>query len=1485
MEENSEVEEGEACSYKNDDDNNMDPDIALSYIDEKIQNVLGHFQKDFEGGVSAENLGAKFGGYGSFLPSYERSPRTLSRPKSPWGSSTPRSPNNLALEGALQSSKVTSNAPLSVRLGTATFNANTLQSSGLASGDTSTKQDSDFSSTQCAKKSNLKDESSHKSGLDQRTLKFRLKVSSDKVLQKNAAMYSGLGLGNSSSSSLGNSPEGSGELLPVSHCTENESPTSILQVMTSLPFPGGVLVSPLHQSLLCLMRKETQSRGNKTASAFKICQAHSPLSVDQSFNTRGNKVLSEEDAKLLRNGERTVELKRESHVDFENDIIKKNVENDTLEDKGILFSDLKQSPSLNIGYITSRPAKAADRAFEVSNEDGMKGRFFSYDLAKEDSLESISGQESGKSEKNAQSSWGEKVLEYRAVRGSGKGKSNKTSAPSKAYPNAFQCREDISLGSMAPSKQKNGKLVTVNSHEEPNMAGGKGKLLLEGKKSQELESSKKSAAVSSNESLRVSVNAAFTDTMRATGGVSMGKGKVHKLKLQKDSEVKDNCRESLGKKTNLMSSSKIIAESPKGSSIDGLGMQLHASLDKEKERFSGKSNDKQSKSRSSVKDTALGPCVAESALVSEVVAPAVDPVVIEENWVCCDSCQRWRLLPFGTKPEQLPEKWLCTMLDWLPGMNRCEVSEEETTRALNDRYHLPVTAGQNTVQNYANGSASLVTSTHVQHIEQKFQSLHQSVHSQGKKKHGLNEITKAVSSQGLIQKPNSTKCHLQESVQRLSRNDISKPPSERSLINNLSNSHNLVAEKHLAKQKEGHAIIGKTKPFMVKNKREANQHICGSAKKSKTEEMCNSDKYENYNMELEHAGLKSKGGFLIKATGRKMKESKDYSFLDDVDCDAKERSLVPLKKQGGQTQFLSDGAFLDLRTSDQRSTVMKKCKLKEWHNNENLHAGCVDAKESSESENKRVKKLRASKSLAKESNTISGSDRLTKKNSAAQVHLSASKDQPIDVEEIRSTNKEVQTHKNRKRLSPQQVFDGVYSLRKDFGSRDVSMTTASSSSKVSSSHKIRATFDEMKSSPVESVSSSPLRTSCSGKFSLASVEIQGKNDVVNVGLPETRKLRCWNGDADGEINQTGIAKSEKVSGRSHTESLKFFPLNDEDEGADHKIGGKNKTSSNLVHGNSAILKHHLSSSLDKAKKDYQENGLFLLKSGKGFSLQSKDSDRSSTSDFGRGKTNVADPAGGQRDLCAFKGSRREPEMGLKSQEPVNERTGNGKHSIPDKCNAKPGKNEKDNTNSSDTVGQHSRGSQLGNLVKLEDYDDQVAQLGGLCSRNQSIGPQQNLIQHFKGESEENQIQKESMSGRNKLFLHLQGGGRQESFSHESVSGSQQGGVFDGLLPNASDNAIGLKALRQHGDADAKNRAGKSFGHHVSEANGARDLDAPSPGRMNLSSQTATNSLKEANRLKDYADYLKVSQQILNDCGLSFSDTFIVVQQGKKLFCI
>ncbi|KAK6782607.1 hypothetical protein RDI58_020403 [Solanum bulbocastanum] len=56
MAEEHEIEEGEIY-----DDSHID-------IDAKIQSVLADYMKDFEGAVSAENLGPKFGVYGSFLP-------------------------------------------------------------------------------------------------------------------------------------------------------------------------------------------------------------------------------------------------------------------------------------------------------------------------------------------------------------------------------------------------------------------------------------------------------------------------------------------------------------------------------------------------------------------------------------------------------------------------------------------------------------------------------------------------------------------------------------------------------------------------------------------------------------------------------------------------------------------------------------------------------------------------------------------------------------------------------------------------------------------------------------------------------------------------------------------------------------------------------------------------------------------------------------------------------------------------------------------------------------------------------------------------------------------------------------------------------------------------------------------------------------------------------------------------------------------------
>lgn len=93
----------------------------------------------------------------------------------------------------------------------------------------------DSHSAQVVEKSALKDEivGSARIPSDQKILKLRIKMGSDNKAQKNAAIYSGLGLDDSPSLSLGNSPEESGGTMVMSQETSSESPTRILQVDVS----------------------------------------------------------------------------------------------------------------------------------------------------------------------------------------------------------------------------------------------------------------------------------------------------------------------------------------------------------------------------------------------------------------------------------------------------------------------------------------------------------------------------------------------------------------------------------------------------------------------------------------------------------------------------------------------------------------------------------------------------------------------------------------------------------------------------------------------------------------------------------------------------------------------------------------------------------------------------------------------------------------------------------------------------------------------------------------------------------------------------------------------------------------------------------------------------------------------------------------------------------------------------------------------------
>ena len=61
----------------------------------------------------------------------------------------------------------------------------------------------------------------------------------------------------------------------------------------------------------------------------------------------------------------------------------------------------------------------------------------------------------------------------------------------------------------------------------------------------------------------------------------------------------------------------------------------------------------------------VGPGRVASKLGSDPSLPKANPVVIQDNWVACDQCGKWRLLPYGVLPKDLPKKWMCTMLNWL----------------------------------------------------------------------------------------------------------------------------------------------------------------------------------------------------------------------------------------------------------------------------------------------------------------------------------------------------------------------------------------------------------------------------------------------------------------------------------------------------------------------------------------------------------------------------------------------------------------------------------------------------------------------------------------------------------------------------------------------------------------------------------------------------------------------------------------------------
>ncbi|KAF5452365.1 hypothetical protein F2P56_027371 [Juglans regia] len=1458
MEGITELEEGEALYFKDDDDKKIDPDIALSYIDEKIQHVLGHFLKDFEGGVSAENLGAKFGDYGSFLPTYERSPSKWSRLKSPQRNyNAPRSSNDLPIKGVSQNLKAPSNIAPYLRLGTASRSAHQLHNSRVPSADVSIKQ------SQVAEKSPSKDETFNGPGnpTDQRILKVRIKVGSDNSGQKNAAIYSGLGLDYSPSSSMGNSLEDSGGTSPISQETVDKSPTSIIWEMTSLPILGGVLISPLHDSLLCLMRNEKVCCVSKPMPPLKGHQEHSALLLDGSVSMRGNnKVLKEKGTKSVGKSERLVELKRRNDTDFEDDTtleMKKISVDETMEAKELFSGNLKCTQVSKSAFDVCESIKPAGGASEVSwesNEDGGKNKILYSELVKEESLESISGQERGKSEKrNPRSGLVEKfqgnnvVSSHRDVLIDCKDDGNGLiiSASVKGYSDEAKCMEDLN-----PRKEKVGFKAKLHEDDDVNVPFKTERLSFEGNnKSKGAQSNGKPAAVSTKESLSLLTSVEPHDKKSTSYGVIDCNSKVRRKKSQKDNKGKDGHGDSISP-MNLKEIDNQMdpvgrpwGDRPKDAKLGDFEMQQNVFLDKRKGRSSSKKVDKQSVSGASNKNASTVCPIAKNGLTSEMAPTMAVPVVIEEHWVQCDSCQKWRLLPYGTKPEQLPDKWLCGMLNWLHGMNRCDISEEETTKALNALYHLPVSEIQNNLPNHVTGTALGPSFGDVQHLESHQNLSSHAISNQVKKKHGFKERANAVTIGGHYRISNSAKNKVQDTVKSRSLNGtnqhhVEPNPMKRSSSQALSTLPDLVVEKDILNQREKpiNGAAGDVRKIKMKSKRETDEYGCGTSKKSRTDDM-HADKHLTSKMDLGRVHINSSTAMPTMRSGKDIHKY-DELLSEDIKCDVNDKVLESLKKLGYKAQVSSDGGSLGMQVSSKKDASVKKRKMKNQEYNENeidtfqnsIPDGRVYEKEvSSESGFRKDKKFRFSKTQVKESSTSDADDKSNKKGKMPEVILSDISDHPVGLQESRRNDKDQQLRKHKKKIALEQTQKVVDSLRRDLGSGQVSAAANSSSSKVSGSYRTRANVEDMKGSPAESVSSSPLRSSnlARGDFT----DNTGKNDAMKTGLPGMGDFRrCSDGDSNAVINLSGTV--------IHSESHKFSALEYRNTDASHQFSGKAKPFSDI--GNSHLLNgtvdiveqnvqflndvHAAEHSYDvvQVKKNHRDNAV-LQKSGKDTPSRSRGKSSSSISEFDRDKINVF------------------------------ETTADVKDSSPKDPSIKFPKDEKNHVSRRNSLGQWSGESRIDTKLKEKEHDGSDMKMDAPCRKNGKLGPEPSLIQDFEGESKADLTKRALKNGKSKFLLSY-GEGKLEKIS--LGCGPVPGPPKLDVCPVRAPGDVS-KALKDSGNVD-NNGVEHSLGHHLPDSQGVRDINASSPVRMISSSQAATNTLTEAKVLRDTADRLKSS---------------------------
>ncbi|KAL0537969.1 hypothetical protein IC582_026963 [Cucumis melo] len=727
------------------------------------------------------------------------------------------------------------------------------------------------------------------------SLKFRIKVGSDSVGLKNAAIYSGLGLEDSPLSSSLNSSDLSEGMLPLSQGPPDESPSKIIQAMTSFPVPHGALISPLHDSLLCLSRKEKPLPLPKPVPSLENKKDGLAKLANETTLKQNDSTLVKKKKMEVVHREKQVNLKNEVHASRGEEkttlTLKRKLDNEAFESMEFLPNKLQCKPGLE----GTKSSAYLDSQKKLSHKATLHEAVKQKALIKKEKPEIV----------------GEK--KFKVVQTAG-GKIAGT------IEGGFKVRSEASRG------RKNTDSDTPESEN-----------------------------------------------------------RRHRLKLHSNEKVGANNVDSFN--SSGLDVNRISKDATERASVD---FQKVKGLD----------------------DSGI-----KMSKCSKVVEPAgVAPM---DEWVCCDICQKWRLLPFGTKPDQLPDKWLCSMLDWLPGMNRCDISEEETTEKLYALYQLPLPQSGNAFQNHANGLISADTS------------------NQGKKNETLREIQNPVCRIDQTHGKSSLKDQQLELRKNKSLNGLSNPPNKlrNSMNQSSSDLNNLGEAKNRGKLKEKSTDRVNCDQLKRKNKR--------------PEEMRSVDNHQNFNMDVGKLGGSSNSGLSNMEGGEGLLKQGDIGSKKHNKLNMENKMQISLKKRGGTTE-ISSVVRSSVNQPSGKSALTKKRKLNDWQDDQNSPNSGVHESVPLKEEN--CEKLRKRKKLDVSNNFTDGMEEISK-----------DKEAKMQMKKIIAKQTSV-----RKELT-----------KRNLVARQVSAAANSSSSNVSQSHLTKAV---VKVSPAESVSSSPMRSSGLDQF-------------------------------------------------------------------------------------------------------------------------------------------------------------------------------------------------------------------------------------------------------------------------------------------------------------------------------------------------------------------------------------------------------------------